>query len=256
MPLHESVHGQGPDLLLLHGWAMHSGIFAPLLPYLTPHFRVRCIDLPGHGLSRDSTLALRLDTVWPQIALSLRAPTLVMGWSLGGLFALHGALQGNTWVRGVILQNASPSFVAAPDWPYGMPATVFQNFAAELALDYRETLHRFFMLEAQGSEHLRADLRLLQNTAFEFGEPKPQALNDGLQLLETTDLRAQLPALSCPSLWLAGRRDRLVNPLAMQDAARMANGVYHCDEHGGHAPFLTHPKAIAERIRHFHETLA
>jgi len=256
MRLHETTLGQGPDLLLLHGWAMHSGIFAPLLPHLTPYFRVRCIDLPGHGQSRDSAVALQLDGVWQQIAETLHTPTLLMGWSLGGLFALHGALQGHAMLRGVILQNASPSFVAAPGWPQGMPAAVFQNFAAELALDYRETLHRFFMLEAQGSEHVRADLRLLQKTAFEFGEPKPQALYDGLQLLESTDLRTQLPALPCRSLWLAGRRDRLVNPLAMQEAARLANGAYHCDAHGGHAPFLTHPQDVARRIRDFHETLA
>ena len=32
MSLHVSVSGNGPKLILLHGWAMHSGIFAPLLP--------------------------------------------------------------------------------------------------------------------------------------------------------------------------------------------------------------------------------
>ena len=49
MSLHISVSGQGPNLILLHGWAMHSGIFAPLMPGLNRHFRVHCVDLPGHG---------------------------------------------------------------------------------------------------------------------------------------------------------------------------------------------------------------
>ena len=52
MSLHIDTQGQGPDLILLHGWAMHSGIFAPLLAKLTAHFRVHCVDLPGHGQSR------------------------------------------------------------------------------------------------------------------------------------------------------------------------------------------------------------
>jgi pimeloyl-ACP methyl ester carboxylesterase len=39
----------------------------------------------------------------------------------------------------------------------------------------------------------------------------------------------------------------------MQAAAEMAGGDFHCDDHGGHAPFLTHPAAIADAIRTFAE---
>jgi pimeloyl-[acyl-carrier protein] methyl ester esterase len=245
--------GSKPHLILLHGWAMHGGIFAPLLPHLQSHFQVRCVDLPGHGSQRDSVLPLDFPPFWQQLLQTLQQPSYVLGWSLGGLFALHGALNFPDHVRGLILMNASPSFVARPDWPEGMPATVFRQFAADLAQDYDGTLHRFFMLEAQGSEHLRADLRRLQANAFEFGRPDPEVLRQGLHLLESTDLRARLPQLQVPSLWLAGRRDRLVNPAAMQAAANAAGGEFRCDEHGGHAPFLTHPMAIADAIRIFAE---
>lgn len=241
------------DLILLHGWAMHGGIFAPLLPHLKLHFNVRCIDLPGHGSQQDSTVPLEFSSFWHDLLPTLERPVYVLGWSLGGLFALHGALHSPEHVRGLILMNATPSFVARPDWPQGMPAAIFRQFAADLAQDYDGTLHRFFMLEAQGSEHLRADLRQLQATAFEFGRPDPMVLTQGLHLLERTDLRGQLPLLQPPSLWLAGRRDRLVNPLAMQAAAISAGGDFQCDEHGGHAPFLTHPAAVANAIRMFAE---
>ena len=29
--LHVDVHGSGPPLVLLHGWAMHGGVFEPLV---------------------------------------------------------------------------------------------------------------------------------------------------------------------------------------------------------------------------------
>ncbi len=248
----ESVEAK-PHLILLHGWAMHGGIFAPLLPHLQRHFKVRCINLPGHGSQHDSTLPLEFSAFWQGLLPTLERPVYVLGWSLGGLFALHGALRFPEHLCGLILMNASPSFVARSDWPQGMPATVFRQFAADLAQDYDGTLRRFFMLEAQGSEHLRADLRRLQANAFEFGRPDPEVLRQGLYLLESTDLRAQLPQLHVPSLWLAGRRDRLVNPAAMQAAAELAGGDFHCDEHGGHAPFLTHPEAAANAIRMFAE---
>src|SRR5207249_759242 len=43
--------GKGAPLVLLHGWAMHSGLWMPFLPRLIEQFRVHLIDLPGHGHS-------------------------------------------------------------------------------------------------------------------------------------------------------------------------------------------------------------
>ena len=41
--------GSGPPLVLLHGWAMHGGLLAPLVPALSARYRVAVVDLPGHG---------------------------------------------------------------------------------------------------------------------------------------------------------------------------------------------------------------
>ena len=52
MRLHVERLGSGPDLVLLHGWALHGGAWAPVAKRLAPRFRVHVVDLPGHGLSR------------------------------------------------------------------------------------------------------------------------------------------------------------------------------------------------------------
>lgn len=249
--LHIESIGHGPSLILFHGWAMHSGIFAPLLPHLSKHFRVHCVDMPGHGQSLHSELPLSFEAVWAALNETLNEPTYFMGWSLGGLFALYGAQHFPERCKGLIMQNASPCFVHRPDWPYGMPAQIFKQFAGDLQTDYAQTLNRFFMLEAQGSEHLRADLRVLQRTAFSYGEPNARALCEGLALLEKSDLRAGLAAMTVPSLWLAGRRDKLVSADAMQHACTSCGGIFKRLEHSGHAPFLTHPEIITKHILDF-----
>ena len=51
--MHIETLGHGPDLVLIHGWALHGGVFAPLAERLASRFRLHLVDLPGHGYSRD-----------------------------------------------------------------------------------------------------------------------------------------------------------------------------------------------------------
>jgi pimeloyl-[acyl-carrier protein] methyl ester esterase len=252
--LHVETVGAGPPLVLLHGWAMHGGVFAPLAERLSSRFTLHLVDLPGHGLSHDSTVPLRLDACVEAIsALVPRAPW--CGWSLGGLVALHAAATRADDVPALAMLCASPCFVRDADWKHGVSADVFRNFADGLRNDYRGTLELFVALEAFGSDHAKDEIRALRDDLFARGEPAANVLADGLELLETGDLRAALPTLAVPSMWIAGRRDRLVDPRAMQAAAALApEASVHVIEHAGHAPFLTHADEVAKLLADFFES--
>ncbi len=244
--MHIDVQGSGPDLVLIHGWAMHGGIFAPLLQRLTPHFRVHAVDLPGHGYSHDDAHFELVDCAQRIAAATPRA--LWLGWSLGGLVALRAALDEPAQVRGLGLIASSPRFVAAPDWPHGVAAGVFAEFANELHARYRRAIERFLALETMGSMQAQSDLRELRRIVFERGEPSIEALADGLRALDASDLRADVARLAMPSLWIAGRRDRLVPPGALQWAAAQAPHGRCLEYNSGHAPFLEHAAGIADAL--------
>jgi len=246
--MHIQTLGSGPDLVLIHGWALHGGVFEPLAQRLADRFTLHLVDLPGHGHSRDPDEPLALAPVVSQIAAQV-PPAWWLGWSLGGLFALRAASVLPT-VRGLVMVAATPRFVRAADWPHAVEPSVFERFGQELERDYAGTLDRFIALDTVGSEHGRAELRTLRALLGARGEPAAEALHAGLGLLEGSDLRRSLPGLKVPSLWLAGSRDRLVDPRGMAAAAALAPGSRFVELAGaGHAPFLGHVDAVAAQLR-------
>jgi len=252
--LHIEVVGRGPPLVLVHGWALHGGVFAPMVARLADEFELHLVDLPGHGHSRDSALPLTLEACVPEL-LACTPPAAWLGWSLGGLFAMHAATL-SAQVRGLVLVAATPRFVHGEGWPHAVERSVFEQFGADLKQEYARTLERFLALDTMGSEHARAELRALKTALFARGEPAPRALQQGLLMLEASDLRADLPGLQVPTLWVCGRRDRLVPPLGMLAAAAMTPHAGYLEiAGGGHAPFLGHADQVAAAIRSFMATL-
>jgi pimeloyl-[acyl-carrier protein] methyl ester esterase len=168
---------------------------------------------------------------------------------------MRAALDEPSSVRGLVLISSSPRFVVGGDWTHGVAPSVFAEFGAGLADDYRRTIERFLALETLGAEHARSELRALKTDVFAHGEPAMSALTEGLHVLDATDLRADISRIRVPSLWIAGRRDRLVDPEAMKWAAKRSGGRYvECNS--GHAPFLGHADVLAETIVQFAAELA
>ncbi len=248
MNLSIRTSGQGRDLVLIHGWAMHGGIFAPLSERLSKQFCLHLVDLPGHGDSQDYTPGW-LDPGRVAAAIAEATPPAIwIGWSLGGLVALRGALDHPHRVRGLVEIAASPRFVRSGDWPHAVPSMIFREFGAGLVSAFRPAIERFLALETLGSANAQEELRNLKAHVFERGEPSEQALLEGLGILDQTDYRDELAALTVPNLWIAGRRDRLVPPAAMQWASEQTVDGQFLEISAGHAPFLSHADEVGGAI--------
>lgn len=255
--LHVDVAGEGPPLVLLHGFALHGGLFAPVVPVLARHHRVHVVDLPGHGHSTGEIVTL--DGMVDEIAALLAAlpgPAHVLGWSLGGMVAQRLALARPELVAGLVLVCTTPRFVSAPDWPHAMAPATLARFGDELRVAYRATLQRFLTLQVQGRGEGgavgRDVLAQLRDSLFARGHPAPDTLAASLAILGGTDLRADAARIAAPMLVITGPRDALTpSPAGEWLAGRIPQARLATIAGAAHAPFLSHPDAFIAAVQGF-----
>lgn len=195
--------GEGPDLILLHGFAMSSIFLKPFAEKLSLSYQVHLFDLPGFGESFHIPLPDKPAILAEYLLKHLPEHAIWVGWSLGGLIASWIAL--NHPKRVVKLMNiaSSPCFLADQDWP-GIAVKDFSEFSENLKKDYVKTLMRFLSLQmGEPAKQMRTLVK--QQT-----RPSDQTLDAGIKLMLETDLRQTIQMLSMPCLYLLGEKDRLV----------------------------------------------
>lgn len=242
-------HGAGPDLVLLHGWGMHGGVWGEFVPRLSAFARVYVVDLPGHGHSALCT-PYTVASLTEAILDAVPEQAMWLGWSLGGMLALQAAATRPQRVTRLGLMASSPCFMQQPDWLCAMPEVVLQQFVDRLQADIAATVQQFLALQALGSPEARRQVQQLRHSLHERPLASAEALAAGLQLLRDSDLRPLLPAVKQPTVLLYGERDTLV-PIGaahwLQTQLPQARSLLL--PQSAHAPFLTHGRECAALIR-------
>ncbi len=239
-------------LTLIHGWGMHGGIWANLAERLRADgLTVSAPDLPGYA-DQPAVTPYELETVAQALLQRWPAQADVCGWSLGGLVALTIARLAPERVRRLVLVGSTPCFVARANWPCGMDAHVFAQFADELDQAYEATLKRFLALQVQGDPQSRAALTVLRQQLFARGRPDTSVLRAGLRLLVDSDVRPWIPHLAMPTLVVQGGYDQLVPACAGQWLAKhLPNANLALLPKATHAPFLSHEGEFDTLLRSF-----
>ena len=245
-----------PHLVCLHGWGLHGGIWTDVRHRLGER-SLLSPDLPGYGAT-PMVSPYTADTLADALAAVMPPACVVLGWSLGGMVALAWAARRPEQVRALVLVGTTPAFVNRDGWTRGLAPGVLDGFARDLSRDYRATLLRFLALQARGGEAAREVVGRLRSLVFQRGEPHPEVLAAGLELLRSVDLRSRVGQVRCPALVVHGGHDTLCPWQAgrwLAEHLPQARLALH--ERASHAPFLSHPEwfdtALAGFLSHLHE---
>ncbi len=255
--LHYKIFGQGEPLLLVHGWAMHSGVWAELIEKFSGGFQIITIDLSGHGSSREAPGPYTCDAFAGDIIDLMRelacARITAVGWSMGVSVLLKAAAQSPELFGRFVFISGNPSLVSRPDYPCGIPAVTVQRLYRQVERAYPEGLKNFYrlLLTAHEQELLRHDPRYAAMTDLAAAPAKDAALASLRNLMEE-DLRPALASVTAPTLILHGDEDAICNPSgAAFMHSHIPGSCLVMFEQTGHVPFLTRSKEVISHLRLF-----
>ena len=243
--LASETFGDGPQVVLVHGFTQTGRSWAQVAADLGRDHRVTTVDAPGHGDS--SELACGLAEAADRLGRTGGRAT-YLGYSMGGRIALHLALQHPYLVDRLILLGATGGL--------DTEAERAQRRAADdrLAAD----------LERDGVDAFLD--RWLANPMFAGLPDDPAALADrrrntvgglasSLRLAGTGSqepLWGRLPALEMPVLVLAGEHDAKFRALGERLADTIGtNARFEVIAGAGHAAHLARPAAFLRSVRRF-----
>jgi 3-oxoadipate enol-lactonase len=242
--------GDGPAVILAHGFLMDHTMFVHQVAALRDAYRVITWDERGFG---DTVWDGKPFTYWDSASDCLGLMThlgieraVVGGMSQGGFLSLRAALTAPERVRALILLDSSA--VAYTEeakaanqgmldmWLAVGPVDELAEAVASIILGVPEVSGAWIAKwKARDKELIR--------------EP-------GKCLMERDDLVARLSEITCPALVIHGTED---TALSMEEAVVTAAGLSGCSGvvavPGAHAANLTHPEPVNAAMRSFLDSL-
>lgn len=251
--LYTETFGQGERVVMLHGWAMHSGIWRSFAQEIAKNNQVTCIDLPGHGRSAACSSSELNDWTEKVVDALPSESCHFIAWSLGGNIALDIASKYPARVKSMTLIASNPHFIETKTW-LGTSEASLVKFVGNLNSNVDATLFRFMTLQVKGVAEIKMYLKQIKKVMQECVSPSMQVLKDGLALLKYSDLRKALQDISCPSQLILGSIDSLV-PVNVSGDCKLLQPSLECHviEGAGHIPFITHKKETLLIVRNFLE---
>lgn len=235
-------------LALVPGWGMPASLLAPLGRALAGSHAVT-VALPGHDGAPLSG-AFDLDPVVEALLERLPSTGVWIGWSLGGQLLLEAAVRRRP--RALVLIAATPRFTANPDWPHGVEPAALDGLRQACVASPETARRRFLGLLASAGSGAREASRQIREVQRQAPAVDPAALIGGLDVLAAVDLRERLEQVPCPTLWVMGAADPLMNTAGAHWAAsRMPDAAVAGIEGAGHMPFLSHADACNSAISAF-----
>lgn len=243
--------GEGPVIMLLHGYLESLDVWDDFTKLLAPAARVVAMDLPGHGISEVKgpvhTISFMADTAFGALKALGVEKALIVGHSMGGYVALEFIRRHPLAATGIVLFHSTPNADSEKKRADRLrEIELIEGGKKELIA--RSFPHVGFA--AQNRERFADEIEDLTEQIILTEDEGITAVLRGL--MGRDDLNEMLRNSPLPQLAILGRHDEYITPEvaeAMIKAQPQMKIVWL--ENSGHMGFIEEPCPSAEAILGF-----
>ena len=244
--------GRGPAMLFVHGFPLDHTMWRHQLAQLTSDFRCLAPDLRGFGKSTVTAGTVTMEQFADDLAALLDAlhisePIVFCGLSMGGYIAWQFARRHSDRLKALILCDTRA--VADTDEAAANRLKLANDVLQQGPRIVADAmLPRLF---APGTVQTRPEI--LEETRQVILATSPAGIAAALRgMAQRPDARPWLPAISWPTLLLAGEHDAISTPDEMSDFARsISNARLAIIPDAGHMTALENADAVTLAVRDF-----
>jgi pimeloyl-ACP methyl ester carboxylesterase len=244
------ISGNGPALVLLHGFLESKAIWDDFTEILQNNFTVIAFDLPGHGESESiagtHSMQLMAETVKAVLVAERIEKAVVAGHSMGGYVALQFAVDNEEMVKGLVLfhSHANADTEEAKENRRRTIHIVNQN---------RGGFIKQFIPELFDQKHVANytdEIRKLQDIAALM---TPEAIIAALSGMRDRPNQLQYLLLTnIPVLFIIGKQDsRMPYAQLMAQAVIPSHSEILLLEDVGHMGYIEAPAKTLQTLLHF-----
>lgn len=262
--LYAKTWGDGPPVVLIHGWPLSADSWDPVTHYLAENgFQAIAYDRRGFGRSDQPSDGYDYDTFADDLAAVIGQvaggeKVALVGFSMGGgevarFLSRHGA---RGIARVALVSSVVPFMAETENNPDGVPERVFAEMTEGMLADRAHFFRGFFKdfygvgwLDRAVSEEV---LDLSWQTAMQAGLHPTLA---AARAFATTDFRSDLAAFTVPTLIVHGTADKTVpiEATAREVARRVPHAQLIEYEGEAHGIFATQQERLKRDLLDFLE---
>ncbi len=249
--VHYREGGEGPPVVLVHGWIESSWCWLRLFDQVSSQYRCHALDLLGFGqttIPEEATefdIQAQVDLVLQFLETRVEGPVHLVGHSMGGMIALQVAVKRPELLRSLTLASApidGPNAVARLLQIVGLPVIRDSTFRLLRSREVARFLSNYFVHKVPVPEQMIEDAQRVPHKAL-FGSANS---------ILSTNMEPLLGRVKVPALVLFGDRDRVVDiGQGALAADRIRNAEFRIFRSCGHCPQIEEPWHFANAVRQF-----
>lgn len=252
------ISGDGPPIVLLHGFTGNGSTWKEIVPVLSGSFQVIAIDIIGHGKTASPVDIKRyeMDSVARDISFILDEleldKTYILGYSMGGRLALSFTALFPCRVNAIILESASPGLKTAAEKQERkkqdelLAKRILQKGIKNF-VDYWEQIPLF-------ATQKRLPLEIQEQIRSQRLSNSPLGLANSLLGMGTGAQPSwweHLHMLKMPVLLVCGEDDQKFCHIAEEMNLLLPNAQLSFFEATGHAVHVEHPQKFGTIVEEF-----